>query len=98
MLLEDYKQATIVYVYQGKKISNLDQFKKYIKGSDVLIVFCEDSHMRSIKSKIDKLIAEENPGKRRIDLISHDTVLINLYANAHSPQYTFTEAAELSFL
>jgi hypothetical protein len=72
--------------------------KKYIKVSDVLIIICEDSHMRSIKSKIDKLIADESPGKRRIDIINHDVFLINLHANAHSPHYSHTVGQELLFL
>ena len=53
------KQAVIVYIYQGKKLANLDIFKKHLKQADLILVFCEDSHMRSIKTKIDKIILEE---------------------------------------
>lgn len=69
-----------------------------MKLSDVLLVFCEDSHMRSIKTKVDKIIQEDSLQHRRIDIINHDVVLLNLYHNAHSPQYTLTSIEELLFV
>jgi DNA-directed RNA polymerase subunit H (RpoH/RPB5) len=53
--------------------------------------------MRSIKSKIDKTLQEEMFPKRRIDIICHDNILFNLYANSHVPQYTFSTDQELRF-
>jgi hypothetical protein len=41
--------------------------------------------MRSIRSKIDKVLGEEDLGRRRIDLINHDTVLFNIFTNTHAP-------------
>lgn len=98
MQVDQPKQATIVYVYQGKKVANLDVFKKFLKQSELVLVFCDDQNIRSIKSKVQKIIEEEQLTKRRVDIINHDVVLFNVYANAHSPHYTLTEGEQLAFM
>ncbi len=69
-----------------------------MKNNELMLIFCEDSHMRSIKTKIEKVIQEDQLTNKRIDIISHDVVIFNCYTNAHQPHYSLTQKGEISFI
>jgi DNA-directed RNA polymerase subunit H (RpoH/RPB5) len=64
-----------------------------------IFIFCDDSVIRSIKNKIDKLIVESNEENTavRIDIIHFDNILLNLFNNGHSPFYSVSSAKDLDF-
>lgn len=88
----------IVYYPANRKIQNFDFLKKFVTKYDIIIIFCDDGLRRQLYNKLDKLILEVEGVKRRIDLISHDTILINLYRNAHSSLLLEAKQYEIDFL
>jgi hypothetical protein len=86
MASED-ETGVMLFIPYFKKITNLDIFKKYMMKYTKIFIFCDDGVIRSIKNKIDKLVAEIGSVAMRIDIIHFDNVLINLMNNGHSPFY-----------
>ena len=79
----------MLFIPYFKKITNLDIFKKYLLKYEQIFIFCDDSVIRSVKNKIEKLLVENSSVNivKRVDIIHFDNILLNLFTNGHSPFY-----------
>lgn len=63
--------------------------KRYLNTFDQVFIFCDNSIIKQIKNRIDKLLIESDKKiPKRVDLITFNNLFINLYLNSHSPLYT----------
>ncbi len=55
--------------------------------------------MKSVRAKAERLLADEFANtNKRVELIHHDCLLINLPSNAHASHYELTDEGSLQFM